>query len=178
MMAIDGARHSDYSGESDGELLRCAATDPGAFGALYERHIDAVLAFLYARTASPEMAADLASETFLAPGDPHPGRRRLRRAKSAPRARLTRLRQRGIGDLPLAWLVRACACCVTRRVSKRCGSPKEVSVHSSASLRPTPTCCAAFPRRNGFSCGVSRSRSEPWSEEPASWATTMGRSAS
>src|SRR6266849_6371922 len=65
--ASEGERDGHGSaGESDGAILARAATDPTAFGTLYERHIDAVLSFLYARTASAEVAADLASETFLA----------------------------------------------------------------------------------------------------------------
>jgi RNA polymerase sigma-70 factor (ECF subfamily) len=47
-------------------LLREAGKDPEAFGRFYDRHADAVLAFLFRRTADAETAADLTSETFVA----------------------------------------------------------------------------------------------------------------
>jgi RNA polymerase sigma-70 factor (ECF subfamily) len=50
---------------SDAELLGRAREDPEAFGRFYDRHVDAVTAFLARRTADPEVAADLASETFV-----------------------------------------------------------------------------------------------------------------
>ncbi len=50
---------------SDGELLRrTRAGDREAFGVLYERRRGLVLAFLMKRTGSPELARDLAAETF------------------------------------------------------------------------------------------------------------------
>lgn len=48
----------------DAELLAATVEEPEAFGAFYRRHADAVLTFLLARTRSPELAADLAMETF------------------------------------------------------------------------------------------------------------------
>ena len=47
---------------SDGDLL--ARDDAPAFAAFYRRHEDAVLGFFRRRTGSPELAADLAAETF------------------------------------------------------------------------------------------------------------------
>lgn len=50
--------------ESDGDLLQRSATDAAAFAEFYDRHVEAVLAFFYRRTADAEVAADLTSETF------------------------------------------------------------------------------------------------------------------
>jgi len=51
----------------DGELLeRTRAGDRDAFGELYERRRDLVLAFLLKRTRDPEVAMDLMAETFAA----------------------------------------------------------------------------------------------------------------
>ena len=51
---------------SDAELLAASARVPEAFGVFYDRHIQAILAFFYRRTACPQTAADLAAETFAA----------------------------------------------------------------------------------------------------------------
>jgi RNA polymerase sigma factor (sigma-70 family) len=52
---------------SDGELLaRTTAGEREAFGVLYERRYELVLAFLLKRTRDPEVAMDLAAETFAA----------------------------------------------------------------------------------------------------------------
>ncbi len=52
---------------SDGELLeRTRAGDHDAFGLLYERRHELVLAFLIKRTRNPEVAMDLMAETFAA----------------------------------------------------------------------------------------------------------------
>ncbi|HMJ35702.1 MAG TPA: sigma-70 family RNA polymerase sigma factor [Baekduia sp.] len=52
---------------SDGDLLRAAAAgDDVAFSVFYRRHLDGVLAFLRRRVADPELAFDLAAETFAA----------------------------------------------------------------------------------------------------------------
>ncbi len=48
----------------DDELLARARRDPEAFGAFYERHEQLVLGYLMRRTRDPELAADLAAETF------------------------------------------------------------------------------------------------------------------
>jgi len=50
---------------TDGELLeRTRAGDREAFGVLYERRHELVLAFLLKRTRNPEVAMDLMAETF------------------------------------------------------------------------------------------------------------------
>ena len=51
---------------SDAELLAASARDPEAFGEFYDRHVRAVLAFFYRRTACAQTAADLTAETFAA----------------------------------------------------------------------------------------------------------------
>lgn len=53
--------------DSDEELVaRIAAGDDGAMALLYRRHVDAVVAFLRRRVPEPEVAFDLAAETFAA----------------------------------------------------------------------------------------------------------------
>jgi RNA polymerase sigma factor (sigma-70 family) len=55
------------TGDGDDELLRrVAAGDDDAYAAFYRRHLDGVLAFLRRRVAQPELAFDLAAETFAA----------------------------------------------------------------------------------------------------------------
>ncbi|MBI4259262.1 MAG: RNA polymerase sigma factor [Actinobacteria bacterium] len=49
-------------GRSDAELL--SSGDPEDFGRFYDRHARALLAFFSRRTASADLAADLAAETF------------------------------------------------------------------------------------------------------------------
>jgi RNA polymerase sigma factor (sigma-70 family) len=64
-------RHSDghsreYREVDDDELLARSRRDPAAFGAFYERHERLVLGYFMRRTRDPELAADLAAETFAA----------------------------------------------------------------------------------------------------------------
>ena len=47
---------------SDEELL--SSDDPEAFGMFYDRHVRTLLGFFARRTGDPEVAADLAAETF------------------------------------------------------------------------------------------------------------------
>jgi RNA polymerase sigma factor (sigma-70 family) len=47
---------------TDEDLL--ASDDPEAFGAFYDRHVKTLLGYFMRRTADPEVAADLAAETF------------------------------------------------------------------------------------------------------------------
>jgi RNA polymerase sigma factor (sigma-70 family) len=55
------------SASTDGELLdRTLAGEREAFGLLYERRHELVLAFLLKRTRNPEVAMDLMAETFAA----------------------------------------------------------------------------------------------------------------
>jgi RNA polymerase sigma-70 factor (ECF subfamily) len=49
---------------SDAALLAQTASDPQAFASFYRRHERLVLRYLIARTRDPELAADLAAETF------------------------------------------------------------------------------------------------------------------
>jgi RNA polymerase sigma factor (sigma-70 family) len=55
-----------YADASDEELLRLSGTDPGAFGAFYDRYEVQVLAFFYRATGRAEIAADLTAEVFAA----------------------------------------------------------------------------------------------------------------
>jgi RNA polymerase sigma-70 factor (ECF subfamily) len=70
----------------DDELLARSARDPGAFGAFYERHERLILGYFVRRTRDPELAADLAAETFAA-------------------ALLSARRYRGKGAPASAWLI-------------------------------------------------------------------------
>jgi RNA polymerase sigma-70 factor (ECF subfamily) len=51
---------------TDEELLGATPHEPEAFGEFYRRHEDAVLGFLLRRVRDPELAIDLAAETFAA----------------------------------------------------------------------------------------------------------------
>jgi RNA polymerase sigma-70 factor (ECF subfamily) len=51
---------------SDAELVAASLAEPEAFGELYRRHERAVLAYFLHWARSPELAADLAAETFAA----------------------------------------------------------------------------------------------------------------
>jgi RNA polymerase sigma factor (sigma-70 family) len=59
---VMGTNGSPQVEQSDAELLASDRTED--FGILYDRHVKAVLGFLYRRTADPDTAADLAAETF------------------------------------------------------------------------------------------------------------------
>lgn len=53
--------------DDDGVLLRrLAMGDDRAFSVLYRRHLDAVVAYFIRRVRDPELAVDLAAETFAA----------------------------------------------------------------------------------------------------------------
>lgn len=58
-MAVDDPR-------SDEQLLAAARGDREAFAVFYRRHLGLVVAFFRARVGEPELAADLAAETFAA----------------------------------------------------------------------------------------------------------------
>ncbi len=68
---------------SDSELLVQSRRDPEAFGLLYRRHSEDLLAYFYRRTRNPEVAADLLAETFAIA---YTKRRRYRRTSSPGRA--------------------------------------------------------------------------------------------
>lgn len=70
------ARRSPSREPDDGALLtRIAAGDDEAFSLLYRRHLDGVVAFLRRRVPTPELAFDLAAETFAAVVDGAAGHR-------------------------------------------------------------------------------------------------------
>jgi RNA polymerase sigma-70 factor (ECF subfamily) len=81
---------------SDAELLRASARDPDAFGALFDRHASALLAYFYRRTGCAETAADLTMETF-AQAFAH--RRRYRETGAGPRAWLFGIAGHQLGRL-------------------------------------------------------------------------------
>ena len=53
----------------DDQLLARSARDPAAFGAFYERHERLILGYFVRRVRDPELAADLAAETFAGGAD-------------------------------------------------------------------------------------------------------------
>jgi RNA polymerase sigma-70 factor (ECF subfamily) len=55
----------DDASLSDGDLWVRAGQDPSAFGALFERHLDAVYTHCFRRTGSWSVAEDLSSAVFL-----------------------------------------------------------------------------------------------------------------
>jgi RNA polymerase sigma factor (sigma-70 family) len=75
---------SDRPQIADAQLVeRIAAGDGEAFAALYDRHLPLVLAFLMRQSGDPELAADLAAETFAA-ALLGAGRYREKRPSAAP----------------------------------------------------------------------------------------------
>jgi RNA polymerase sigma-70 factor (ECF subfamily) len=56
----------DLARLSDDDLLAATLDRPEAFGEFYARHEAAILGFMLRRTGEPELAADLAAETFAA----------------------------------------------------------------------------------------------------------------
>lgn len=56
----------EFSKLSDDDLLVAARRQPDAFGAFYERHARAVLAFLVGMTGDRDLALDLTAEVFAA----------------------------------------------------------------------------------------------------------------
>ena len=79
---------------SDHELLIRARDDPESFGAFYDRHVTAVLAFCVRRTGCAETAADLTGEVFAAA---YAGRRRFRDTGAPAEAWLFGIARRQIG---------------------------------------------------------------------------------
>ncbi|MDW5598694.1 RNA polymerase sigma factor [Conexibacter stalactiti] len=67
--------------ETDGELIAASCADPRAFAAVFDRHYDAIAAFLR-RRLERALADELASETFLQAFD---GRARFDRARADAR---------------------------------------------------------------------------------------------
>jgi RNA polymerase sigma factor (sigma-70 family) len=52
--------------ETDAALMLASGSDSSAFGLLYDRHVDFLLAWVYRRTGDAEVAADITMETFAA----------------------------------------------------------------------------------------------------------------
>jgi RNA polymerase sigma-70 factor (ECF subfamily) len=82
--------------EADADLLRASARDPEAFGAFYDRHAAALLAYFYRRTGCAETAADLTMETFA---EAFAHRRRYRDTGPGPRAWLFGIAGHQLGRL-------------------------------------------------------------------------------
>lgn len=76
---------------SDAELLTSTDDGADAFGTLYERHVEAILAYFMRRTGCAQTAADLTSETFAAA---LVSRRRFRDTGAPARAWLFKIAQR------------------------------------------------------------------------------------
>ena len=53
-----------YEEIADSDLLLLSREEPDAFGVLYERHAEGLLAYFARRTFDPEAAAELVAETF------------------------------------------------------------------------------------------------------------------
>ena len=87
-------RQASREMRSDAELLAAARDDPEAFGIFYDRHVRALLAYFYRRTACAETAADLAAGTFAAA---FAARRRYRQTGAPARAWLFKIGQRQLG---------------------------------------------------------------------------------
>jgi RNA polymerase sigma factor (sigma-70 family) len=81
---------------ADAELLRASARDPEAFGAFYDRHAAALLAYFYRRTGCAETSADLTMETFA---EAFAHRRRYRETGASPRAWLFGIAAHQLGRL-------------------------------------------------------------------------------
>src|SRR3954447_17185424 len=63
-LVTERVARASIAGVDDDELLSRARRDPSAFGTFYERHERLVLGYFMRRTQDPELAADLAAETF------------------------------------------------------------------------------------------------------------------
>lgn len=57
-------RKKKVSGQEDLDLARQAASDPQAFGELYERHVRRIYAYIYYRTGNHHDAEDLTERVF------------------------------------------------------------------------------------------------------------------
>ena len=73
---VMGLRQATARSTDEQLLARIAAGDEDAFSTLYRRHLDGVVSFLRRRVPSPELAFDLAAETFAAIVDGAAGYRR------------------------------------------------------------------------------------------------------
>lgn len=103
---------------SDALLLTASVDDVDGFGELYDRHVDAVLAFHQRRTGCPDTAADLTAETFA---EAFTSRHRFRDTGAPARAWLFTIARR-----QLARYVRRER--VATRARRRLGMPVEVTL--------------------------------------------------
>jgi RNA polymerase sigma factor (sigma-70 family) len=103
---------------SDALLLTASVDDVGGFGELYDRHVDAVLAFHQRRTGCTDTAADLTAETFA---EAFTSRHRFRDTGAPARAWLFTIARR-----QLARYVRRER--VATRARRRLGMPVEVTL--------------------------------------------------
>lgn len=83
------------SQRTDDELLAASVAEPAAFAEFYDRHAHALVGYFMARTSNPEIAADLAAETFAAA---LAGRRRFKPAKGPAAAWLYGIARRKLAD--------------------------------------------------------------------------------
>ncbi|MDQ3986673.1 MAG: RNA polymerase sigma factor [Actinomycetota bacterium] len=90
----------EWDGLSDAELLKRSQSEPDAFGVFYDRHAKRVLGYLYRRTASAEMAADLTAETFA-------------------QALTSRNRFRPVGETAIPWLLKIAQRQLSRALRRR-----------------------------------------------------------
>jgi RNA polymerase sigma factor (sigma-70 family) len=67
----------------DAELLERSGANPEAFGVFYRRHVGAVLGYFRGRTGDPQVALDLAAETFARALEAAPAFRRGRAPATA-----------------------------------------------------------------------------------------------
>jgi RNA polymerase sigma-70 factor (ECF subfamily) len=103
---------------SDGMLLTASVGDVDRFGELYDRHVDAVLAFHQRRTGSAHTAADLTAETFA---EAFTSRHRFRDTGAPARAWLFAIARR-----QLARYIRREK--VATRARRQLGMPVEVTL--------------------------------------------------
>lgn len=61
---VEGAPDADDSTAGEAALIEAAKEDPAAFGALYERYVDRVYAYIYHRVSNTQEAEDLTARTF------------------------------------------------------------------------------------------------------------------
>jgi RNA polymerase sigma-70 factor (ECF subfamily) len=103
---------------SDAVLLERSTTDVDLFAELYDRHVDAVLAYHQRRTGCPDTAADLTAETFAAA---FTSRHRFRDTGAPARAWLFTIARRQLGR----YIRREQ---VATRARRRLGMPSEVTL--------------------------------------------------
>jgi RNA polymerase sigma-70 factor (ECF subfamily) len=83
--------NDDPTGLTDAQLIATSAEDGSAFAELYDRHVEAVLAYFVRRTGCAQTSADLTAETFAAA---FASRRRFRDVGAPGRAWLFKIAAR------------------------------------------------------------------------------------